>query len=159
MIFAHRAFKLRKEAHVSLDDFRDRHALVSTSAGAGADGLMVPPPARRRRSIPQKNTGELCHGRSAMQTSNTSSLDDGGDTTARCRTPRSSSARDHIDVLDRAVDDAERAGDPRHHRESKVPMLATVGTSSVVELIDAKRRWVFKTTQNDDLIASALITW
>ena len=38
-------------------------------------------------------------------------------------------------------------------------MLATVGTSSVVELIDAKRRWVFKTTQNDDLIASALITW
>ena len=41
--------------------------------------------------------------------------------------------------------------------ENKVPLLATVGTSSVVEPIDAKRRWVFKTTQNDDLIASALI--
>ena len=38
--------------------------------------------------------------------------------------------------------------------ESKVPLLATVGTSSVVEPIDAKRRWVFKTTQNDDLIAA-----
>ena len=36
-------------------------------------------------------------------------------------------------------------------------MMATVGTSSVVEPLDAKRRWVYKTTQNDDLIAAALI--
>ena len=35
--------------------------------------------------------------------------------------------------------------------------MATVGTSSVVEPLDAKRRWVFKTTQNDDLIAAALV--
>jgi len=35
--------------------------------------------------------------------------------------------------------------------------MATVGTSSVVEPLDAKKRWVFKTTQNDDLIADALI--
>jgi branched-chain amino acid transport system substrate-binding protein len=35
--------------------------------------------------------------------------------------------------------------------------MATVGTSSVVEPLDAKKRWVFKTTQNDDLIAEALI--
>ena len=38
-----------------------------------------------------------------------------------------------------------------------MPLLATVGTSSVVEPMDAKRRWVFKTTQNDDLIAAALV--
>jgi branched-chain amino acid transport system substrate-binding protein len=41
--------------------------------------------------------------------------------------------------------------------EAKVPMMATVGTSAVVEPIDAKKRWVFKTTQNDDLIAAALL--
>ena len=35
--------------------------------------------------------------------------------------------------------------------------MATVGTSAVVEPLDAKKRWVFKTTQNDDLIAAALI--
>ena len=35
--------------------------------------------------------------------------------------------------------------------------MATVGTSRVVEPLDAKKRWVFKTTQNDDLIAAALI--
>ena len=36
-------------------------------------------------------------------------------------------------------------------------MMATVGTSAVVEPLDAKKRWVFKTTQNDDLIAAALL--
>ena len=41
--------------------------------------------------------------------------------------------------------------------EAKVPVMATVGTSAVVEPLDAKKRWVFKTTQNDDLIAAALI--
>jgi branched-chain amino acid transport system substrate-binding protein len=38
--------------------------------------------------------------------------------------------------------------------------MATVGTSSVVEPLDAKKRWVFKTTQNDDLIAArSSSTW
>ncbi len=37
-------------------------------------------------------------------------------------------------------------------------MMATVGTSSVVEPLDAKKRWVFKTTQNDDIIAAALLS-
>ena len=41
--------------------------------------------------------------------------------------------------------------------DAKVPMMATVGTSSVVEPLDAKKRWVFKTTQNDDIIAGALL--
>jgi branched-chain amino acid transport system substrate-binding protein len=41
--------------------------------------------------------------------------------------------------------------------EAKVPLMATVGTSAVVEPIDAKKRWVYKTTQNDDLIAAALL--
>src|SRR5207245_5022730 len=41
--------------------------------------------------------------------------------------------------------------------EAKVPLMATVGTSAVVEPLDAKKRWVYKTTQNDDLIAAALL--
>src|SRR6202012_5779060 len=36
-------------------------------------------------------------------------------------------------------------------------LLAPVGTTAVVLPMDDKKRWVFKTTQNDDLIASALI--
>ena len=41
--------------------------------------------------------------------------------------------------------------------EGQTPLLATVGSSNVVEPLDAKRRWVYKTTQNDDLIAEALL--
>lgn len=41
--------------------------------------------------------------------------------------------------------------------ESKVPLVTTVGSSAVILPMDDKKRWVFKTTQNDDLIAGALI--
>lgn len=41
--------------------------------------------------------------------------------------------------------------------ESGTPMLAPVGTAAVVLPMDDKKKWVFKTTQNDDLIAGALL--
>jgi branched-chain amino acid transport system substrate-binding protein len=41
--------------------------------------------------------------------------------------------------------------------ESKTPLLTTVGSSSVVLPMDDKKKWVFKTTQNDDLIAEAVL--
>ena len=41
--------------------------------------------------------------------------------------------------------------------EAKTPLLAPVGSAAVVLPMDEKKKWVFKTTQNDDLIASALV--
>jgi branched-chain amino acid transport system substrate-binding protein len=41
--------------------------------------------------------------------------------------------------------------------EAAVPMLAPVGTPAVVLPMDEKKRWVFKTTQNDGLIADAIV--
>lgn len=41
--------------------------------------------------------------------------------------------------------------------ESKTPLLTTVGSSALVLPMDDKKKWVFKTTQNDDLIAEAVI--
>jgi branched-chain amino acid transport system substrate-binding protein len=41
--------------------------------------------------------------------------------------------------------------------EAKTPMLAPVGTTAVVLPMDDQKRWVFKTTQNDDLICQALV--
>lgn len=41
--------------------------------------------------------------------------------------------------------------------EAAVPMLAPVGTPAVVLPMDDKKRWVFKTTQNDSLIADAIV--
>lgn len=40
---------------------------------------------------------------------------------------------------------------------AEVPLLAPVGSAAVVSPMDAQRRWVFKTTQNDEVIASALM--
>ena len=41
--------------------------------------------------------------------------------------------------------------------ESKTPLVTTVGSSAIIQPMDDKKKWVFKTTQNDDLIAGALI--
>jgi branched-chain amino acid transport system substrate-binding protein len=41
--------------------------------------------------------------------------------------------------------------------EGGIPMLAPVGTPAVVLPMDDKKRWVFKTTQNDSLIADAIV--
>ena len=41
--------------------------------------------------------------------------------------------------------------------EAGTPMLAPVGATAVVLPMDDKKRWVFKTTQNDGLISQALV--
>src|SRR3546814_624765 len=40
--------------------------------------------------------------------------------------------------------------------EAKVPMISVAASAKIVEPVDDKRRWVFKTPQNDALMASAL---
>src|SRR5450755_1064434 len=107
--------------------------------------------------IPQKNTGELLPRKIGDATVEYIQLDDGGDTTRAVQNAKKLIAEDHIDALIGPSTTPNALAILDIIAESKVPMLATVGTSSVVEPIDAKRRWVFKTTQNDDLIAAALI--
>ncbi|NEX00123.1 ABC transporter substrate-binding protein, partial [Rhodopseudomonas sp. BR0G17] len=41
--------------------------------------------------------------------------------------------------------------------DSKTVMLAPVGTTAVVLPMDDKKKWVFKTTQNDNLVMDALV--
>jgi branched-chain amino acid transport system substrate-binding protein len=41
--------------------------------------------------------------------------------------------------------------------EAQTPVLAPVGTTAVVLPMDARKRWVFKTTQNDDIIGEGLV--
>jgi branched-chain amino acid transport system substrate-binding protein len=38
-----------------------------------------------------------------------------------------------------------------------VPMFAPMGSAAVVLSMDAKKRWIFKATRNDDLIVRALL--
>ena len=107
--------------------------------------------------IPQKNTGELLARRIGDVTIEYIQLDDGGDTTRAVQNAKKLIGEDRIDALIGPSTTPNALAILDIIAENKVPLLATVGTSSVVEPIDAKRRWVFKTTQNDDLIAAALL--
>ena len=107
--------------------------------------------------IPQKNTGDLLPSRIGTATVEYFQLDDGGDTTRAVQNAKKLIQENNIDAMIGPSTTPNALAILDIIAEAKVPMMATVGTSSVVEPMDAKRRWVFKTTQNDDLIAAALI--
>jgi len=106
---------------------------------------------------PQKNTGDIL----PRQVGNVSvqylSLEDGGDTTRGVQNAKKLIQERNIDALIGPSTTPIALAILDLIADAKVPLLATVGTSSVVEPLDAKKRWVFKTTQNDDLIAAALV--
>jgi branched-chain amino acid transport system substrate-binding protein len=107
--------------------------------------------------IPQRNTAELLPKKIGDTTIEYIQLEDGGDSTRAVQNARKLIAENNIDALIGPSTTPNALAILDIIAEAKVPLMATVGTSSVVEPVDAKRRWVFKTTQNDDLIAAALI--
>jgi len=136
--------------------------LVSTIGSAHAQiriGLMVSATGPTSAiGIPQRNTGDLLPRTIAGARVEYISLEDGGDATRAIQNVRKLVEEDHIDALIGPSTTPNAFAILDVIADAKVPMLATVGTSSIVEPLDAKRRWVFKTTQNDDLIAAALLS-
>lgn len=107
--------------------------------------------------IPQRNTGEILPRTIGGERVRYYSLDDGGDTTRAVQNVKKLIQEDHVDAVIGPSTTPNALAILDVIADAKVPLLATVGSSSVVEPLDARRRWVFKTTQNDDLIASALL--
>jgi branched-chain amino acid transport system substrate-binding protein len=107
--------------------------------------------------IPQKNTAALLPTRSGATTIQYVQLEDGGDTARAVQNAKKLIDEDNVDALIGPSTTPNALAILDIVAEAKVPLLATVGTQSVVEPVDARRRWVFKTTQNDDLIAAALL--
>ncbi|MBS0327479.1 MAG: ABC transporter substrate-binding protein [Proteobacteria bacterium] len=107
--------------------------------------------------IPQRNTGEILPHTIGGERVRYFSLEDGGDPTRAVQNVKKLIEEDHVDAVIGPSTTPNAFAILDVIVEAKVPLLATVGSSSVVEPLDAKRRWVFKTTQNDDLIASALL--
>ena len=108
--------------------------------------------------IPQKNTGDILPTKIGDATVEYISLEDGGDTTRAVQNAKKLIQENRIDALIGPSTTPNAFAILDVIAEAKVPMMATVGTSAVVEPLDAKKRWVFKTTQNDDLIAAALLS-
>jgi branched-chain amino acid transport system substrate-binding protein len=107
--------------------------------------------------IPQRNTAALLPTKVGDTAIEYISLEDGGDPTRAVQNAKRLISEDHVDALIGPSTTPNALAILDVIAENKVPLLATVGTSAVVEPMDNTRRWVFKTTQNDDLIAVALI--
>lgn len=107
--------------------------------------------------IPQRNTIALLPKKIGNENVRYISLDDASDPTASVKAINKLIKENNVDAI------IGPSGSPNAMAvlgivaKAGVPLLAPVGTSSVVLPMDAQRKWVFKTTQNDDLIAHALV--
>ena len=108
--------------------------------------------------IPQKNTGDILPRTMGGQNVEYISLEDGGDATRAVQNVKKLIGENNVDAVIGPSTTPNAFAILDSIADAKVPLMATVGTSAVVEPLDAKKRWVFKTTQNDDLIAAALLT-
>ena len=133
--------------------------LIATPAlGQVRIGLMVSATGPTSAiGIPQKNTGDILPKKIGDATVEYISLEDGGDATRAVQNVKKLIQENNIDALIGPSTTPNAFAILDVIADAKVPMMATVGTSAVVEPLDAKKRWVFKTTQNDDLIATALL--
>jgi len=132
--------------------------LPSAAAAQVKIGLMVSATGPTSAiGIPQKNTAALLPARIGDASIEYIQLEDGGDTTRAVQNAKKLIGENNIDALIGPSTTPNAFAILDIIAEAKVPLLATVGTQSVADPVDAKKRWVFKTTQNDDLIAAALL--
>ncbi|MCC7325754.1 MAG: ABC transporter substrate-binding protein [Burkholderiales bacterium] len=106
--------------------------------------------------IPQKNTVALLPKKIGDFTVEYIVLDDASDPTQTVMNAKKLLA-ENIDALIGPSGSPNAVGVLPFMAETGTPMLAPVGTTAVVLPMDDKKRWVFKTTQNDALISDALI--
>ncbi len=106
--------------------------------------------------IPQRNTVALLPEKIGDLTVQYIGLDDASDPTQTVTNVRKLIDEQHIDALIGPSGSPNAMGVIQFVAEAGIPMLAPVGTAAVVQPMDDKKKWVFKTTQNDEIIAAAL---
>lgn len=107
--------------------------------------------------IPQKNTVALLPRRIGDFTVDYIAYDDASDATQTVTLFKKLISEHKVDAIIGPTGSPNAMAVLPFTAEAGVPMLAPVGTTAVVLPMDEKKRWVFKTTQNDGLIAEALI--
>ena len=107
--------------------------------------------------IPQKNTVPLLPKQVGGMTVEYIALDDASDPTLSVTAVRKLLAENNVDAIIGPSGSPNAMGVIQFISDAGVPLLAPVGTAAVVLPMDDKKKWVFKTTQNDDIIAEALV--
>ncbi len=107
--------------------------------------------------IPQKNTVPLLPTKVGNLSVEYITLDDTSDPTQSVTAVRKLIEEEKVDAIIGPSGSPNAMGVIQFIADAGVPLLAPVGTAAVVMPMDDKKKWVFKTTQNDDIIASALV--
>ena len=136
--------------------------LASTTMAAQADinvGVTVSAtgPAASL-GIPEKNTIALMPQTIGGQKVNYIVLDDASDTTAAASNTRKLITENKVDVILGSTTTPNSLAMIDLVAESQIPMISMAASARIVEPVDAKRRWVFKTPQNDIMMSLAIAT-
>jgi branched-chain amino acid transport system substrate-binding protein len=85
-------------------------------------------------------------------------LDDASDTTTAVKNARKLITEDKVDVIVGSTITPNSLAMIDVAAESETPMISMAASSRIVEPVDAKRRWVFKTPQNDQQMALVIVS-
>jgi len=85
-------------------------------------------------------------------------LDDASDTTSAVKNTRKLIAEDNVDVIVGSTVTPNSLAMIDIAAETETPMISMAASSRIVDPVDAKRRWVFKTPQNDQQMAVVIIS-
>ena len=106
--------------------------------------------------IPEKNTVALMPRTIAGQKIHYVVLDDASDTTAAVSNTRKLIAESKVDVVLGSTVTPASLAMVDVVAEAKVPMISMAASARIVEPMDDKRKWVFKTPQNDIMMSLAI---
>jgi len=106
--------------------------------------------------IPQKNTIELLPTTIAGEKINWIVLDDASDTTKAVTNARKLVSEDKVDVIVGSTTTPNSLAMREVASDSGTPMLSLAASAQIINPLDAKTHWIFKTPQNDALMADAV---
>jgi len=137
-------------------------ALALATAGALADinvGVTVSAtgPAASL-GIPEKNTIALMPQTIGGQKVNYIVLDDASDTTQAVSNTRKLINESKVDVILGSTTTPNSLAMIDVAAESQTPMISMAASARIVEPVEGKRKWVFKTPQNDIMMSLAIAT-
>jgi branched-chain amino acid transport system substrate-binding protein len=107
--------------------------------------------------IPEKNTIDLLPKTIAGQKVNYIVLDDATDTTTAVKNTRKLISENKVDVVIGSTTTPNSLAMIDVAAEGETPMIAMAASSRIVEPMDDKKKWVFKTPQNDAQMSTAIV--
>jgi branched-chain amino acid transport system substrate-binding protein len=106
--------------------------------------------------IPEKNTFEMLPKTIAGEKVNWIVLDDASDTTKAVTNARKLIAEDKVDVIVGSTITPNSLAMIDVAADAETPMISMAASARIVDPTNPKTRWVFKTPQNDALMADAI---